>query len=257
MKTNSSRKTAIIVSIIFIAFALGFYWLSKDNNVLSTENNSAVHSEALVQVEKELPIIATVKKISPETYQNFEHLITQYDPNNEDLRRQLFDQVVGNVMKLVLERIEYASDDSVINFTSKANDYLKVLLEEDPTGKTCFYSIFPQLRETAEFILPKKNQAVLLKQIQVTNELLISSESGIKQTLMSPTEYTEMLTKLAGELSIKYGEDAAILSDLNAWKKTPALACRVSINFYDEILSLPDNAQKAALLRSLFSSTNN
>ncbi len=77
--------------------------------MLSTENNSAIHSEALAQVEKELPIIATVKKISPETYQSFEHLITQYDPANEDLRRQLFDQVVGNVMKLVLERMEYAS----------------------------------------------------------------------------------------------------------------------------------------------------
>ncbi|HGN1706257.1 TPA: topoisomerase IV [Providencia rettgeri] len=257
MKTNSSRKTAIIVSIIFIAFALGFYWLSKDNNVLSTENNSAVHSEALVQVEKELPIIATVKKISPETYQNFEHLITQYDPNNEDLRRQLFDQVVGNVMKLVLERMEYASDDSVINFTSKVNDYLKVLLEEDPTGKTCFYSLFPHLRETAEIIPPKKSQAVLLKQIQATNELLISSESGTKQALMSPTEYTEMLTKLVGGLSAKYGENATILGDLNAGKKSPALACRVSISFYDAILSIPDNGQKAALLRSLFSSVNN
>ncbi|MEX6226556.1 hypothetical protein AB6F55_18085 [Providencia hangzhouensis] len=88
MKTNNSRKTALIVCIIFIAFALGS-WLSKDNDVLSTQNNSAIHSEALAQVEKELPIIATVKKISPETYQSFEHLITQYDPTNEDLRRQL------------------------------------------------------------------------------------------------------------------------------------------------------------------------
>ena len=87
MNTNSSRKTALIVSIIFIAFAVGFYCLSKDNNVLSTDNNTAIHSEALVQAEKELPIIATVKKISPETYQSFEHLITQYDPENEDIRR--------------------------------------------------------------------------------------------------------------------------------------------------------------------------
>lgn len=257
LNTNNSRKTALIVSIIFIAFAFGFYWLSKDNNVLSTENNSTIHSEALAQVEKELPIIATVKKISPETYQSFEHLITQYDPTNEDLRRQLFDQVVGNVMKLVLERMEYASDDSVINFTSRVNDYLKILLEEDPTGKTCFYSLFPHLRETAEIIPPQKSQAVLLKQIQATNELLISSEAGVKQALMSPTEYSEELTQLASGLSAKYGEDTAILGNLEAGKKSPALACRISISFYDEILSIPDNPKKAALLRSLFSSVNN
>lgn len=257
MNTNSSRKTALIVSIIFIAFAVGFYWLSKDNNVLSTENNTAIHSEALAQAEKELPIIATVKKISPETYQSFEHLITQYDPENEDIRRQLFDQVVGGVMKLVVERMEYASDDAVINFTSKVNDYLKVLLEEDPTGKTCFYSLFPHLRETAEIIPPKKSQAVLLKQIQATNELLISSEAGKTQALMSPTEYTEILAQLASGLSAKYGADAAILGNLSAGKKSPALACQVSISFYDEILAIPDNGKKAALLRSLFSSVNN
>lgn len=256
MNTNSSRKTALIVSIIFIAFAIGFYWLSKDNNVLSTENNTAIHSEALVQAEKELPIIATVKKISPETYQSFEYLITQYDPENDDIRRQLFDQVVGSVMKLVLERMEYASDDSVINFTSKVNDYLKVLLEEDPTGKTCFYSLFPHLRETAEIIPPKKSQAVLLKQIQATNELLISSEGSQPQALMSPTEYTQTLTQLASGLSAKYGADAAILGNLNVGKQSPALACQVSISFYDEILALPDSTQKAALLRSLFSSVN-
>lgn len=257
LNTNNSRKTALIVSIIFIAFAFGFYWLSKDNNVLSTENNSAIHSKALAQVEKELPIIATVKKISPETYQSFEHLITQYDPDNEDLRRQLFDQVVGNVMKLVLERMEYASDDSVINFTSRVNDYLKILLEEDPSGQTCFYSLFPHLRETAEIIPPEKSQAVLLKQIQATNELLISSEAGVKQALMSPQEYAEELTQLASGLSAKYGEDAAILGNLDAGKKSPALACRISISFYDEILSIPDNTKKATLLRSLFSSVNN
>lgn len=197
MNTNSSRKTALIVSIIFIAFAVGFYWLSKDNNVLSTDNNTAIHSEALAQAEKELPIIATVKKISPETYQSFEHLITQYYPENEDIRRQLFDQIVGSVMKLVVERMEYVSDDAVINFTAKVNDYLKVLLEEDPTGKTCFYSLFPHLRETAEIIPPKKSQAVLLKQIQATNELLISSEAGKTQALMPPTEYAEILGQLA------------------------------------------------------------
>ncbi|MGG4663861.1 topoisomerase IV [Providencia vermicola] len=257
MNTNSSRKTALIVSIIFIAFAVGFYWLSKDNNVLSTDNNTAIHSEALAQAEKELPIIATVKKISPETYQSFEHLITQYDPENEDIRRQLFDQVVGSVMKLVLERMEYASDDAVINFTSKVNDYLKVLLEEDPTGKTCFYSLFPHLRETAEIIPPKKSQAVLLKQIQATNELLISSEAGKTQALMSPTEYTQTLGQLAAGLSAKYGADAAILGNLEAGKKSPALACQISISFYDEILAIPDNGKKAALLRSLFSSVNN
>ena len=137
------------------------------------------------------------------------------------------------------------------------NDYLKILLEEDPTGQTCFYSLFPHLRETAEIIPPQKSQVVLLKQIQATNELLISSEAGTKQALMSPAEYTEMLTKLASELSTKYGADTAILGNLQAGKKSPALACRISISFYDEILAIPDNKQKAALLRSLFSSVNN
>ncbi len=257
LNTNSSRKTALIVIIVFIAFAVGFYWLSKDNNELSTNNNAVIHSEALAQVEKELPIIATVKKISPETYQSFEHLITQYDPDNVDLRRQLFDQVVGNVMKLVLERMEYASDESVINFTARVNDYLKVLLEEDPSGKTCFYSLFPHMRETAEIIPPQKSQTVLLKQIQATNELLISSEAGVKQSLLSESEYKNILTQLGSSLVEKYGNDAGILGNLQAGKKAPATACRISISFYDEILAMPDNDKKAALLRSLFSSANN
>lgn len=257
MNINSSRKTALIVIIIFIAFAFGFYWISKDNNVLSTENNIAIHSKALVQVEKELPIIATVKKISPETYQGFEHLITQYDPDNEDLRRQLFDQVVGSVMKLVLERMPYASDESVINFTSKVNDYLKVLLEEDPSGKTCFYSLFPHMRETAEIIPPQKSQAVLLKQIQATNELLISSEAGVKQILMPKAEYSNTLATLRTGLTEKYGNKVSILGNLKAGQKSPDMACNISISFYDEILAMPDNDKKASLLRTLFSSVNN
>ena len=257
LNTNSSRKTALVVIVIFIAFAFGFYWISKDNNVLSTENNTAIHSKALAQVEKELPIIATVKKLSPETYRGFEHLITQYEPENEDLRRQLFDQVVGSVMKLVLERMPYASDESVINFTTKVNDYLKVLLEEDPSGKTCFYSLFPHMRDTAEIIPPQKSQVVLLKQIQATNELLISSEAGVKQILMPKAEYNSALSILRAGLTEKYGNKVSILSDLKAGQKSPDLACKISINFYDEILAMPDNDKKAALLRSLFSAADN
>lgn len=74
---------------------------------------------------------------------------------------------------------------------------------------------------------------------------------------MSPKEYSEELTQLASGLSAKYGEDTAILGNLEAGKKSPALACRISISFYNEILSMPDNQKKAALLRSLFSSVNN
>ncbi|MEX6031929.1 hypothetical protein [Providencia hangzhouensis] len=67
-----------------------------------------------------------------------------------------------------------------------------------------------------------------MKQIQATNELLISSEAGVKQALMSPKEYSEELTQLASGLSAKYGEDTAILGNLEAGKKSPALACRIS-----------------------------
>ncbi len=132
LNTNSSRKIAVVVSIIFIIFALGFYWLSKDNNVLSTESNSEIHSEAIAQVEKELPILVTIKKLSPVTYQSFEPLMSQYDPANEDLRRQLLDQVVSQSMNLVVERMPYASDETVINFVAKVNDNIKSLLEQDP-----------------------------------------------------------------------------------------------------------------------------
>ncbi|MEX6226555.1 hypothetical protein AB6F55_18080 [Providencia hangzhouensis] len=92
-------------------------------------------------------------------------------------------------MKLVLERMEYASDDSVINFTSRVNDYLKILLEEDPTGQTCFI-LFSTIKRDGGNYPTQKSQVVLLKQIQATNELLISSEAGTKQALMSPAEYT-------------------------------------------------------------------
>ena len=257
MNINSSRKTALIVSIIFIAFAFGFYWLSKDNDTLSINNDAYIHSEALAQVEKELPIIATIKKVSPETYKSFEHLIVQYDANNDDLRRQLFDQVVGSAMKLVLERMPYASNEAVINFTTRVNNYLKVLLDEEPSGQTCFYSLFPHMKNTADIIPPQKSQSELLKQIQATNELLISSEGDTQQVLLSKMEYDETLKKLGLELSAKYGADVSLLGNLAAAKKTPALACRISISFYDDILAMPDDNQKAAFLRTLFSSVNN
>ncbi|WP_265498136.1 topoisomerase IV [Providencia rustigianii] len=257
MNTNSPRKTALVISIIFIGFALGFYWLSKDNNVLSTESNSAIHSEAIAQVEKELPILVTIKKISPVTYQNFESLMSQYDPANEELRRQLLDLIISQSMKLVVERMPYASDETVVNFTAKVNDNLKALLAEDPTGKVCFNALFPQLRDSADIIPPQKSQNVLLKQISAINALLISGEAGVKQPVLSKAEYQQILSDLRTHLVTKYGNDVSILTNLEAGKKSPATVCQISISLYDEALGIPDNAKKAALLRTWFSSANN
>lgn len=253
LNTNSSRKTALVVSIIFIIFALGFYWLSKDNNVLSTESNSEIHSEAIAQVEKELPILVTIKKLSPMTYQNFEHLMSQYDPANEDLRRQLLDQVVSQSMKLVVERMPYASDETVINFTAKVNDNIKSLLEQDPSGKMCYDALFPQLRDSADIIPPQKSQDVLLKQVSAINALLISSEAGKEHAPLSPEKYQQMMGALRAELTAKYGNDVSMLVDVNAGKKSPATVCQISISLYDSALSIPDTQTKAVLLRSWFS----
>lgn len=268
MKTNSSRKTALIVVVIFIAFALGFYWLGKDDNTLSIQPDAGVQSSSLTaplsaeqidvlsSLEEQMPVIATIKKISPEAYQSIERLVRDYDPSNEQLKRQIFDHIIGNVMRLVLERIPYASDASVIDFTSKVKDYLNVLLETDPSGQTCFYSLFPYLRDSAEIIPPQKSHAVLLKQLTATNELLISGESGVKQPMLSSAEQTAILADLQAKLAKQYGDETALLGNLDKAKLQPALTCRISISFYDHILAIPDNKQKAAFLRTLFSAAD-
>lgn len=101
METNNSRKTALIVVVIFIAFALGFYWLGKDNNTLSTQAEAEVQSssleaplsvaqiEALSDIEKDMPVIKTIKKINPDVYQAIENIVRDYDPSNELLSRHM------------------------------------------------------------------------------------------------------------------------------------------------------------------------
>ncbi|QIC15238.1 topoisomerase IV [Providencia vermicola] len=268
MKTNSSRKTALIVVIIFIAFALGFYWLGKDNNTLSTQTDaeaqttsleaplSAVQVEALAKLEKQMPVIGTIKKLSPEAYSSFEQIVRDYEPSNELLTRHIFDQIVGSVMQLVIERIPYASDKSVINFTSKVNDYLNVLLETDPSGKTCFYSLFPYLRDSAAIIPPAKSHAVLFKQLEATNDLLLSTESGIKQPMVLREEQAAILDGIQKKLVAKYGDQTLLLENLDKAKQQPAVTCRITMSFYDQILAIPDNQKKAAFLRALFSAAN-
>lgn len=268
METNNSRKTALIVVVIFIAFALGFYWLGKDNNTLSTQAEAEVQSssleaplsvaqiEALSDIEKDMPVIKTIKKISPDVYQAIENIVRDYDPSNELLSRHMFDQIVGSVMKLVTERIPYASDESIINFTSKVNDYLNVLLEADPSGKTCFYSLFPYLRDSAAIMPPQKSHSVLLKQLEATNELLISSEAGVKQPTLSNEEKNTILTNIQAKLTAKYGKKTSLLGDLEKAKQQPAVTCRITMSFYDHILAMPDSQKKAAFLRSLFAGTN-
>nr|ELR5042208.1 topoisomerase IV [Providencia stuartii]ELR5083308.1 topoisomerase IV [Providencia stuartii] len=268
METKNSRKTALVVVVIFIAFAIGFYWLGKDDNTLSTQTNAEVQEdvltaplsvsqvEALSKLEEQMPVIETIKKMSPVAYQSLEQIVREYDPSNELLTRQMFDQVVASVMKLVIERMPYATDDSVINFTHKVNDYLKVLLEADPTGQTCFYSLFPYLRDSAAVIPPQKSHAMLLKQLAATNDLLISSESNIKQPTLTTEEQMAILTSLQEKLAAQYGKETQLLANLEQAKQKPALTCRISISFYDHILAMPDNKQKAAFLRTLFSSAN-
>lgn len=253
MNTNSSRKIAVVVSIIFIIVALGFYWLSKDNNVLSTESNSEIHSEAIAQVEKELPILVTIKELSPVTYQSFEPLMSQYDPANEDLRRQLLDQVVSQSMKLVVERMPYASDETVINFAAKVNDNIKSLLEQDPSGKMCYDALFPQLRDPSNVIPPQKSQDVLLKQVGAINALLISSEAGKKYMPLSQDEYQQIMETLRIELMGKYGNDVTMLINIDEGKKNPAKVCEITISLYDSTLNIADTQKKAGLLRYWFS----
>ncbi|EKT55983.1 hypothetical protein [Providencia sneebia] len=265
----SSRKTAIVVVLIFIAFALVFSWLGKDNNSLSVQTESdatpivsidpltPAQAKILANLEKKLPILITIKQISPETFQSIELAIHTYDPSNEKLTRQMYDQITGSSMKLVLERMPYASDDAVINFTLKMNEYLSNLLESDPSGKSCFYSLFPDLRDSTDMTLPEKNSENLVERLDATNELLISSESGIQQSILPIEEQTAILKDIQQKVIKEYGNSVLLLGDLDKAKLQPALTCQTMIYFYGQALEIPDNQQKAAFLRTLFSSSNN
>ena len=264
MKTTSSRKAAFIVVIIFIAFALVFYWLGKDDNTLSVQTDSETQLivspellgssqiELLLNLEKDLPILATIKKLSPETYQSIDKIITENDPTNEQLARRLFDEVMGNTMKLVLERIPYASDESVVNYTVNMKNYLSILLETDPSGKTCFYSLYPHLRDPASIVPSQKMQTELIKQLNAINHLLVSSEDNMSQPMLSFGQQDAILERINGELTNSYGDKMLILDDVHKARHQKALTCRIMINFYDLALGISDNQQKAAFLRTLF-----
>ncbi|SUC28027.1 Uncharacterised protein [Providencia rustigianii] len=64
--------------------------------------------------------------------------MSQYDPANEELRRQLLDLIISQSMKLVVERMPYASDETVVNFTAKVNDNLKALVSRRSNRKSLF-----------------------------------------------------------------------------------------------------------------------
>ncbi len=240
---NSPRKSALYVIIMLVIFAIGLYFLA---------NNKSPQGH-MSDLEQQLPIISTIKKISPETYQNLEQLMAQYTSVGESERRQLFDKVVGSVMKVVGERMPYASDKAVIHFANSVNNYLAALLKEDPSGRSCFNNLFPHLRDSTLIVSPQESQDILIKQLDAIDKLLISSEDSQMQYELSEFEVTELLKKVHSQLQQQYGDKIELLNDLNSAKNQAADICNMTMSFYQDILAIPDQQEKASLLRQLFS----
>lgn len=240
---NNSRKTALYVILMFVIVALGFYFLAQNRTSQGD----------MLELEQQLPIISTIKRVSPETYQNLEQLMAQYANVDESARRQLFDKVVGSVMKVVSERMPYASDKAVIHFADSVNNYLVALLKEDPSGRSCFNNLFPHLRDTTTIVPLKESQDILIKQLDAIDKLLISSENAPIQHELSEIKMSALLMEVHNQLNLQYGDKVELLNDISSARDQPIDVCNITISFYQDILAIPDQQEKASLLRQLFS----
>lgn len=197
------------------------------------------------------PIYAALAQDDPQLYAEIEQRLTAGISSGKNTSEMTWElqQLMGEVAGRYQSR---APDDAVIGMTRIIAQNVKEL--EQDGSDLCYQILFPnESRTSSTAPTPASRLRPEMKEDLLRGFSEVITRGAKEPTPPMESELAEPLLEEIGERLFElHGEDAQVLTDLTNPAVDRRLACRVSVSFFEEILSLPKE-EAGGLLRYLYS----
>lgn len=212
---------------------------------------SGVSMADVPKVEQDLlqiPLYAALKTGDPDAYQMVLKTVKDGVERGKSLA-EIRAIIMPVLQKVYMEKLPYASDPAVVEFTNVAIAELKALQKSDPA--LCYNFAFSQ---GDGFDYPRQFPDTLNEREDNAIAEVIGSYSSAR-TVPSAAEFQANFETLGTSWAKLYGGDLKLLSGPVSNPADKAKACQITISLYQLAVSLPED-KAAAVLRYLYDQRN-
>ncbi|MBW5405725.1 hypothetical protein ACISK3_11385 [Morganella morganii] len=254
----NKKLSLLLVLIVAVVFAgVGYYMGTQDNvfsvTAVSKDGITTPKSLEAEMMSESMQFIEVVGKISPEKYKDIKKKIGNYDTMTREQKAAWMNEIAGLTAVLLIDRIPYASDDSLNAFAAAVKEQAEGYLVKDPSGQQCFNNFFPALNKfpqnKSQFIYNEAD----IRMLKTVNLILTSSLEDRNTSEVPEQEAYQVLGNIYQKLTAKYGDKVELLTNLNEGAKDPVTTCLIVGDFYEYFTQEPNKAATAEALRLILS----
>lgn len=254
----NKKLSLLLVLIVAVVFAGAGYYMGTQDNVLSV---TAVSKDGVTtpksleagMMSESMRFIEVVGKISPEKYKDIKKKIGNYDTMTREQKVAWMNEIAGLTAVLLIDRIPYASDDSLNAFAAAVKEQAEGYLVKDPSGQQCFNNFFPALNKFPQNKSQFTYNEADIRMLKTVNLILTSSLEDRNTSEVSEQAAYQVLGNIYQKLTEKYGDKVELLTNLNEGAKDPVTTCLIVGDFYEYFTQEPNKAATAEALRLILS----
>lgn len=240
------NKTLYSVVLLFVVlWNVGDFYYSKIKR----------NKQSINKIEENMlkaPMMQVLKQYDQELFYQLRDKMVAMNKNNKT-DQEVFNELLIDFVKTHNERFNFAPDQDIISLTRLSRD--QIVYAKGVSDDFCFRFSYPLVSggmkvwlDFPESILQKRKflEAELVRNSYGINKHMITSD----ETSQARKDYDNM----ASQLNLKYGTDLEIMSDPKKGLKKKKIACEISEDMLNYILSLP--AERSAGIYRLIMSLN-
>jgi hypothetical protein len=210
---------------------------------------SGITPSKLAGLEQELlqfDVFAALKEFEPETYATVLTALrdgVQRGRTELDVRQEVLPQV----QKIYLAKLPYASDEAVLAISELMLDEMAELRQK--SGELCRDVLSEDPRRSAR-AAGELSVAIRAREMTVAGAVIRSAASGTYGPRPG-ARFDAQLEQIVGELAEQWGEDVALLGEMDNPAADATKVCDVTMALFRAVLARPP-AEAAQLLRTMY-----
>ncbi|MEA9390072.1 hypothetical protein SJI19_05820 [Acerihabitans sp. TG2] len=241
-KWHIGKVTVSILTLVAIALwnTIAVDYLFSNNNKKEMRN--------FEQAMADIPMYQTIKKYEPTLYSSMLESAVSLKKNGSS-RQQIIDMLQLKHASILLARIRYATDDTLIEHVAVNLQQIQKLYVQKE--QKCFKYLFPQLDGGIDPVqlLPLN---IMQRRMAVDNALIIASYETPRtiNTQQDDAMAQHELSLIFQQMLLLYGQDITMLdapADPNSDREK---ICEMTIDLYQRVLKLPAK-QSSSVLRTM------
>jgi hypothetical protein len=242
-KLNGKWHIGKVAVSILTLLAIALWNIIAVNYLFPNNNKNDRHN--IEQAVSGIPVFQTILKYEPIKYYSIIEQAVALKKNGAS-QQQMIDKLQPNITSILLARIRYATDNTLIEHIAATLQQMQQLYVQK--GQKCFKFLFPQVEGGINItqLLPHE---IIQRRLAADNALIIASyETPTKiNTQKDDARAQEELSQIFQQMLLLFGQDIQMLdapADPNSDREK---ICEMSIDLYHRVLKLPAKRSSCVL----------